>query len=107
MERTGRSLPEVISLTDHPVCAASVASRHFVSGAATPPQEEGNGLHQKSAPGASVSTFGENSMSLYREHYLNAGYGVKSWLLTKDHKRIALLYLFSVTLFFFLGGAFA
>jgi len=46
-------------------------------------------------------------MSLYREHYLNAGYGVKSWLLTKDHKRIALLYLFSVTLFFFLGGAFA
>src|SRR5215510_10379332 len=44
---------------------------------------------------------------LYRRHYLNAGYGVKSWLLTKDHKRIALLYLFSVTLFFFLGGAFA
>ena len=34
-------------------------------------------------------------------------YGIKSWLLTKDHKRIALLYLFTVTLFFFLGGAFA
>src|SRR5208283_5249287 len=33
--------------------------------------------------------------------------GIKSWLLTKDHKRIALLYLFTVTLFFFLGGAFA
>ena len=31
----------------------------------------------------------------------------RSWLLTKDHKRIALLYLFTVTLFFFLGGAFA
>ena len=28
-----------------------------------------------------------------REHYLNASYGLKSWLLTKDHKRIALLYL--------------
>jgi cytochrome c oxidase subunit 1 len=42
-----------------------------------------------------------------REHYLNAGYTVKSWLLTVDHKRIALLYLISVTLFFFLGGAFA
>src|SRR6187549_3201013 len=45
--------------------------------------------------------------SLYREHYLNRGYGVKSWLLTKDHKRIALLFLASITLFFFLGGAFA
>ena len=26
-------------------------------------------------------------------HYLNDGYGVRSWLLTRDHKRIALLYL--------------
>src|SRR3989475_4336014 len=42
-----------------------------------------------------------------REHYLNANYGIRSWLLTTDHKRIALLYLVSVTLFFFLGGAFA
>jgi cytochrome c oxidase subunit I len=42
-----------------------------------------------------------------REHYLNAGYGVKSWLLTKDHKRIALLYLMSITAFFALGGLFA
>jgi cytochrome c oxidase subunit 1 len=42
-----------------------------------------------------------------RQHYLNADYGLKSWLLTKDHKRIGLLYLFTVTLFFFLGGAFA
>ncbi len=42
-----------------------------------------------------------------REHYLNASYGIKSWLLTKDHKRIALLYLATVTFFFFLGGAFA
>lgn len=42
-----------------------------------------------------------------RENYLNADYGWRSWLLTKDHKRIALLYLASITLFFFLGGAFA
>jgi cytochrome c oxidase subunit 1 len=42
-----------------------------------------------------------------RTHYLNATYGVKSWLLTTDHKRIALLYLTSVTFFFFLGGLFA
>ncbi len=42
-----------------------------------------------------------------RENYLNVKYGVKSWLLTRDHKRIALLYLASITFFFFLGGLFA
>src|SRR6201997_3689923 len=30
-----------------------------------------------------------------------------SWLLTTDHKRIGLLYLFSITVFFALGGFFA
>ena len=40
-------------------------------------------------------------------NYLNADYGIMSWLLTKDHKRIAILYLISITFFFFLGGAFA
>src|SRR5436190_8071024 len=44
---------------------------------------------------------------LPREHYLNVRYGISSWLLTKDHKRIALLYLMTVTAFFFLGGFFA
>jgi cytochrome c oxidase subunit 1 len=39
--------------------------------------------------------------------YLSAEYGLKSWLLTKDHKRIALLYLATITLFFVLGGIFA
>ena len=42
-----------------------------------------------------------------RENYLTAGHGLKSWLLTKDHKRIALLYFFTVTAFFFIGGVFA
>ncbi len=42
-----------------------------------------------------------------RLHYLNADYGVKSWLLTRDHKRIALLYLASISLFFALGGLMA
>src|SRR5215468_10220118 len=42
-----------------------------------------------------------------RENYLNAGYGLKSWLLTRDHKRIALLYLMSITFFFFIGGILA
>lgn len=40
-------------------------------------------------------------------NYLNADYGIKSWFLTLDHKRIGLLYLASITLFFFLGGFFA
>ncbi|HEV2728915.1 MAG TPA: cytochrome c oxidase subunit I [Terriglobales bacterium] len=39
-----------------------------------------------------------------REHYLNKEYGIRSWLLTTDHKRIALLYLVSITFFFFIGG---
>src|ERR1035437_2555378 len=42
-----------------------------------------------------------------REDYLNVSHGLKSWLLTKDHKRIGLLYLATITLFFFLGGVFA
>src|ERR1019366_6900659 len=41
-----------------------------------------------------------------RENYLNQEYGIKSWLLTTDHKRIALLYLVSITFFFFVGGFF-
>src|SRR5688500_1701645 len=40
-------------------------------------------------------------------HYLNNGHGLKSWLLTKDHKRIAILYLITVSIFFFLGGLMA
>ena len=40
-------------------------------------------------------------------NYLNATHGIASWLLTKDHKRIAILYLVSITLFFALGGLFA
>jgi cytochrome c oxidase subunit 1 len=39
-----------------------------------------------------------------RSNYLNVSYGVVSWLLTKDHKRIAILYLISVTVMFLLGG---
>src|SRR5438105_15880949 len=42
-----------------------------------------------------------------REDYLNVRFGVRSWLLTTDHKRIALLYLVSITLMFFVGGFFA
>ena len=41
---------------------------------------------------------------LYQEDYLQA-YTLKSWLLTTDHKRIGLLYMASITFFFFVGGA--
>jgi len=40
-------------------------------------------------------------------NYLNADRGVLSWLLTLDHKRIAVMYLASVLLFFLVGGIFA
>ena len=40
-------------------------------------------------------------------NYLNAKYGLKSWLLTRDHKRIALLYLGSISFFFLIGGIYA
>ncbi len=40
-------------------------------------------------------------------NYLNNGHGLKSWLLTKDHKRIAILYLLSVSFFFSVGGIYA
>ena len=42
-----------------------------------------------------------------RHSYLDAPYGLKSWLLTRDHKRIAMLYLISITFFFMMGGLFA
>jgi len=42
-----------------------------------------------------------------RTNYLNANYSVRSWLLTTDHKRIAILYLVSISAFFAIGGALA
>ena len=39
--------------------------------------------------------------------YLSNGATLRSWLLSVDHKRIALLYLFSTTFFFVIGGLYA
>jgi cytochrome c oxidase subunit 1 len=44
------------------------------------------------------------AVSAERKNYLNAEYGIRSWLFTTDHKRIAMLYLLSITAFFFIGG---
>ena len=41
---------------------------------------------------------------LPRPHYLNVTDTIKSWLFTVDHKRIAILYLVSITFFFAIGG---
>ena len=38
-------------------------------------------------------------------NYLNANYGIRSWLLTTDHKRIGLLYLAVITFTFLIGGS--
>ena len=40
-------------------------------------------------------------------NYLNADRGVRSWLLTLDHKRIGIMFLVSVLIAFLLGGVFA
>ncbi|MBV9859382.1 MAG: cytochrome c oxidase subunit I [Alphaproteobacteria bacterium] len=39
------------------------------------------------------------------ESYLSDGFTLRSWLLTHDHKRIAILYFASISAFFFIGGA--
>jgi len=53
-------------------------------------------------PGAANGVF-----EMPKVTYLNAQEGIKSWLLTGDHKRIAILYLISISIFFALGGVFA
>ncbi len=40
-------------------------------------------------------------------NYLNAKKGILSWLFTLDHKRIGVLYLFSIMIAFLIGGVFA
>jgi len=39
-----------------------------------------------------------------KKNYLTNGHSIASWLLTTDHKRIAILYLVSVSIFFLVGG---
>ena len=44
-------------------------------------------------------------LPLVQPSYLEDGVTLRSWLLSTDHKRIAILYMVSITFFFFLGGA--
>ncbi|MDB5039024.1 MAG: ctaD, partial [Bacteriovoracaceae bacterium] len=41
------------------------------------------------------------------KNYLNYPTGIKSWLITLDHKRIGLMYLFTTLTFFLVGGTYA
>jgi hypothetical protein len=41
------------------------------------------------------------------KNYLNATTGLASWLLTVDHKRICILYLIGISVFFAIGGFYA
>ena len=55
-----------------------------------------------------MATIAQGTPSTAKEvNYLNVEHGWKSWLFTTDHKRIAVLYLISITLMFFVGGLFA
>ncbi len=45
--------------------------------------------------------------TLPEENYLNREWSLRSWLLTQDHKRIGILYLLSITVFFIIGGIYA
>jgi cytochrome c oxidase subunit 1 len=48
-----------------------------------------------------------DTLKIPERHYLNNGHSLRSWLLTKDHKRIAIMYLMSISVMFFIGGLFA
>jgi cytochrome c oxidase subunit 1 len=54
-----------------------------------------------------MSTVLESPLAQTKTNYLNVDHSWKSWLFTTDHKRIAILYLVSITAFFFVGGFFA
>ncbi len=49
----------------------------------------------------------QTTARLPKRSYLNEEHGILSWLLTQDHKRIGIMYLISITFFFFIGAAFA
>jgi cytochrome c oxidase subunit I len=54
-----------------------------------------------------VDAIGAGISEPHKENYLTNGYTLKSWLLTKDHKRIAIMYLITISLFFLAGGLYA
>src|SRR6202041_900740 len=54
-----------------------------------------------------VSLPDQSTARIPKVNFLTKENGILSWLLTGDHKRIAILYLISITFFFFIGGSMA
>src|SRR5256885_6773442 len=54
----------------------------------------------KSATEIDIQTEGQ----MARENYLSIDHSVNSWLLTTDHKRIGILYLCTILVFFFIAS---
>src|SRR5690349_7940497 len=54
-----------------------------------------------------VDAIGSGVPTIPKDNYLTNGFTLKSWLLTKDHKRIAIMYLITISLFFMAGGLYA
>ena len=57
------------------------------------------------AQGQSAADTNGSEPQIPPEHYINTDYSWRSWIFTLDHKRIALLFLVSITFMFFIGGA--
>ncbi|HVW55238.1 MAG TPA: cytochrome c oxidase subunit I [Rhizobiaceae bacterium] len=45
-----------------------------------------------------------HDVTTFDKGYLGDGHTLRSWLFTTDHKRIAILYAVTITIFFFIGG---
>ena len=82
------------------------------------PESEGRRRQPGKAPAAQkggqtmsaatiVSLPDQSTARIPKMNFLTKENGLLSWLLTGDHKRIATLYLISITFFFFIGGALA
>lgn len=54
---------------------------------------------------ATVTGKPEEPVIATKNYLTEGGVTLRSWLLTRDHKRIAILYTLSITVFFFVGGA--
>ncbi|PWC46070.1 cytochrome c oxidase subunit I [Azospirillum sp. TSA6c] len=54
---------------------------------------------------ATVTGKPEEPVVATKNYLTEGGVTLRSWLLTRDHKRIAILYTLSITFFFFVGGA--
>src|SRR5438552_17387501 len=51
-----------------------------------------------------TTTIVRHSGAYALDNYLTSGQGVKSWLLTTDHKRIGILYLWTILVFFLIAA---